>query len=109
MYQPLGGIMLKHLRLKVLSSLLAVSVLTPAAVFADQKQVATSLTHEIVHELPLGRHHLPQSESVSELTSGVTYIHVHRGYQSKNSIYTVDSQLFTDKKDAQAVASKLKE
>lgn len=100
--------MLKHLRLKVLSSLLAVSVLTPAAVFADQKQVTTPPTHEIVHELPLGGHPLPQSESVSELTSGVTYIHVHRGYQSKNSFYTVDSQLFTDKKDAQAVANKLK-
>lgn len=100
--------MLKHPKLKVLSSLMAVSVLIPAAVHAEQKQVTPPSIQKSVHELPLGKPHLPQTESISKLTSGATYTHVHRGYQSKDSYYTVDSQLFTDKKEALTFSNKLK-
>lgn len=99
---------MKHLKLKVLSSLLAVSVLAPSAGHAEQKHLTPPSTQKAVHDLPLGRPHLPQTESVSMLASGVTYIHVHRGYQSKDSYYTVDSPLFTDKKEAQSFSHKLK-
>lgn len=102
---------MKPLKKKVLSSVLAAAVIFPASYAFSMQGAAEAKTIQKQHgigELPLGRHHLPQTEKVSQLAPGVTYTHIHRGYQSKHTYYTVDVQLDTNKHKANRLEHKLK-
>lgn len=102
---------MKSLKKKVLTSVLAAAVIFPATYAFSPQGVTEAKTIEKnggIDTLPLGSHHLPQTKKISQLAKGVTYTHIHRGYQSKHTFYTIDVQLETDKHKANRLEHNLK-
>lgn len=59
-------------------------------------------------ELPLGRPGLPESRSSQEVGPGVTYTRIVRGSTSRHGAYTVDVGFKGDRRDARALAARLR-
>ncbi|WP_158598276.1 phosphodiester glycosidase family protein [Falsibacillus albus] len=59
-------------------------------------------------QLSLGKENLPETRQVSRLAEGATYTHIHRGYLSKKSFYTVDAGFYEDHQIAETKKKELR-
>ncbi len=58
--------------------------------------------------LPLGRPGLPESRNTQEITPGVTYTHIERGFASERDFYTVDVVFTSTRREAKETTLRLK-
>ncbi|WP_173915359.1 phosphodiester glycosidase family protein [Halobacillus sp. Marseille-Q1614] len=98
---------MKHLlRVKLIVSLLLFSAIFLAGLTNEDVKAQPSKNEE---SLSIGKNHLPESRTVTQLTTGVTHTEISRGYKSDKAYYTVDIDFFDERDEAEALSANLKD
>ena len=103
---PLHHIFTKKSFIFVLSLSTAITVGLP---FEKAEATHHQVAAQKKETLPLGKTHLPETRNTTQLTNGVTYTEITRGYLSDKAYYTVDIGFFNSKEKANALAKELRQ